>query len=85
MDSTADSRPTKRNARLAGLLYLLSSATFGFNVLYVLPTLIVPGNAASTAQNILASEMLFRLGIVSEMIAGFDLESQCSRNRILDT
>ena len=65
---TADYRPRKRNARLAGLFYLLSSATFGFNVLYVLPTLIVPGDASATAQNILGSELLFRVGIVSELI-----------------
>jgi hypothetical protein len=37
--------------------------------MYVPRTLIVRGNAAATANNILASQMLFRLGIVAELIA----------------
>lgn len=39
-----------------------------FSIMYVPRTLIVSGNATATANNILASEMLFRLGIVSELI-----------------
>ena len=51
-------------ARTAGLLYLVVALTGGFSMLYV-PSLIVPGNAAATAGNLLAHESLFRLGIVS--------------------
>jgi hypothetical protein len=36
--------------------------------MYVPHTLIVPGNATATARNILASEMLFRAGMVCELI-----------------
>jgi hypothetical protein len=36
--------------------------------MYVPHTLVVPGNATATANNILASEMLFRIGIVSGLL-----------------
>jgi len=59
---------TKKTARLAGVLYLLNGVTGYFSIIYVPSKLIVSGNAAATAHNILASEQLFRLGIVSELI-----------------
>ena len=59
---------TKKAARIAGLLYLVNGVTGFFGIIYVPGRLIVPGNAAATANNILASEWLFRLGIVSELI-----------------
>jgi hypothetical protein len=59
---------TKKTARLAGLLYLVNAATGFFGIVYVPGKLIVSGNTAATASNILASERLFRLGIVSELI-----------------
>lgn len=61
--------PTKRNARVAGFLYPLMGGPFVFTFMYVLPTLIVPGNATATANNILAHEMLFRLGILGELLS----------------
>ena len=59
---------TKKTARIAGLLYLVNGVTGFFSIIYVPGRLIVSGNAAATANNILASERLFRLGIVSELI-----------------
>jgi hypothetical protein len=59
---------TKKAARVAGLLYLVNAATGFFGIVYVPGRLIVSGNAAATANNVLASERLFRLGIVSELI-----------------
>jgi hypothetical protein len=59
---------TKRTARIAGLLYLLTALPAPFVLLYVPHKLIVPGNATATAHNILASESLFRIGIAGEMI-----------------
>ena len=56
-------------ARLAGFLYLLTIPLGIFGGLYVASKLIVPGDAATTAQNIIASESLFRLGIVSNLLA----------------
>jgi hypothetical protein len=53
-------------ARVAGLVYLLGlPAPFG--LIYVPSRLIVSGDAAATAANIVASETLFRLGIVSNL------------------
>jgi hypothetical protein len=59
---------TKKTARLAGVLYLANGVTGFFGIIYVPSKLIVFGNAAATANNILASERLFRVGIVSELI-----------------
>ncbi len=55
-------------ARVAGFLYLLM-APFGiFAMMYVPSILIVTGDAATTANNIMISEALFRSGIVSALI-----------------
>ena len=63
---------TKQAARIAGLLYLVNGATGFFGIIYVPSRLIVSGNAAATSQNILASEGLFRLGVVSELICAVE-------------
>jgi hypothetical protein len=59
----------KKTARLAGLLNLLVAATTGFSVVYVRSTLVVAGDAAATANNIMANELLFRMAIVSNLCA----------------
>ncbi|MBV8672802.1 MAG: DUF4386 domain-containing protein [Acidobacteriaceae bacterium] len=59
---------TQKAARIAGLLYLVNGVTGFFGIVYVPSRLVVSGNPAATASNILASERLFRLGIVSELI-----------------
>ncbi len=58
-----------KNARVAGLLYILASAIGVVRLLYIPKALIVHGNAAATAGNIAAHESLFRLGIVSYLVA----------------
>ncbi|UCH63685.1 MAG: DUF4386 domain-containing protein [Fidelibacterota bacterium] len=58
----------KKTARIAGLLYLMMFPLGMFVMAYVHPKLIVPGDAATTANNIMASEGLFRLSIVSALI-----------------
>jgi hypothetical protein len=63
---------TKKTARIAGLLYLVNGVTGFFGIVYVPSRLVVSGNTAATAQNILASERLFRLGIVSELICAVE-------------
>jgi hypothetical protein len=64
---------TKNPGRFAGLLYVLISIPGVFAMVYVPNKLIVHGNAAATASNIAAHEMLFRLGIAAQLIsqAGF--------------
>lgn len=66
-------RSTKNLGRFAGLLYILMSIPGFFAMAYVPSKLIVHGNAAATANNIGASETLFRLGIAGQLIcqAGF--------------
>jgi hypothetical protein len=64
---------TRNPGRYAGLLYVVTSI-FGFFAMgYVPSKIIVHGDAAATAGNILAHETLFRLGIASQLIgmAGF--------------
>lgn len=58
-----------KTARLAGLLYLLLAIPAAFGLMYVPGKLIVWGNATATANNLLASQALFRLGIVSQLIS----------------
>ena len=64
---------TKNPGRFAGLLYLLVSIPGAFALIYVPSKLIVHGDATATANNIAASETLFRLGIAVQLIsqAGF--------------
>ena len=59
---------SKKTARLAGLLWLLVAVTTGFSLGYVRPKLIVFADTAATATNIVASESLFRAGIVSSIL-----------------
>jgi hypothetical protein len=59
---------SKKTARVAGLLYLVVALTGAFSIMYVPTTLIVPGNATATADNITSSELLFRMGIASGLI-----------------
>jgi len=63
---------TKKTARIAGVLYLVNGVTGFFGIIYVPGRLIVSGNATATANNILASERLFRLGIASELICAVE-------------
>ena len=59
----------KRTARLAGLLYLIWVLTGLYGVFYIPSQTIVPGDAAATANKILANEFLFRTGIVNDIIS----------------
>jgi len=58
----------KRTARIAGILYLILFPLGFFGILYVPSTLVVSGDIAATANNIMANEMLFRLGITSALL-----------------
>src|SRR5712692_2104898 len=55
-------------AKVAGFLYLFTMATANFAEFYARGRLIVAGDAVQTAKNIAASERLFRLGTVSNLI-----------------
>jgi hypothetical protein len=58
----------QRAARVVGFCYLFAMALAVFGESYVRGKLIVAGDAAGTARNIMAHELLFRLGIASELL-----------------
>ena len=58
----------RKTARIAGLIYLVVVLTGIFSLMYVPSKLFVTGNSALTYQNIISSESLFRLSIVSGLL-----------------
>lgn len=59
-----------RDARVAGLLYLLAVVIGVFDLMYIPATFIKRGDAAATAHNILTHQFLFRLGTLSDLLCG---------------
>ncbi|MGA2078307.1 MAG: DUF4386 family protein, partial [Terriglobia bacterium] len=61
-------------ARMAGVFQLLEAVTAASGEVIILGRLVVAGNAAATAANILGHERLFRLGFSSSLIGvGFHI------------
>jgi hypothetical protein len=58
----------KRIARTTGFLYLIIAVANFFVFFFIVPSVSVPGNATATANNILASESLYRAGIASYLV-----------------
>lgn len=58
----------KKNARLAGFIYFIVVLTGIFSLAYVPSKLIIWDNSGQTFHNIVASESLFRLGIISSFL-----------------
>jgi len=64
----------RTKARMAGVFELLEGFTSAGGQVFILGSLVVAGNATTTAANILAHEQLFWLGFASSLIAvGFHL------------
>jgi hypothetical protein len=59
--------PIKRTARIAGVLYLAIFVIYPLATM-ARSTLVVPGDAALTAQNVAANESLFRWGMAGESV-----------------
>jgi Domain of unknown function (DUF4386) len=57
-------------ARAAGLFYVVTIVTGMFAEVFVRNRLIVSGDPGATAQNILSSETIFRLGFAADLIGG---------------
>lgn len=70
MESQTNVTSLNNTARLAGLLYLVAMATGLFAEFYVhFPSaLVVSGDIAKTASNIVANERLYRIGIANNII-----------------
>ncbi len=60
--------PSKRMARIAGVLYLLVGIFGGFAEGFVEPKMYVAGDAAATALNLVANAGLVRLGVVADLL-----------------
>ncbi len=67
MESITD-RSLRVKARLAGVCQLLEAVTAGFGQVIVLDRLVISGDAAATAANILGHERLVWLGYASSLI-----------------
>jgi hypothetical protein len=62
--------PTVKAARVAGAIYLLEVLVGPFSLIYVPSMLIVSGDAAATAANILAHDTMFRFAMLAELFGG---------------
>ncbi|MDQ6889681.1 MAG: DUF4386 domain-containing protein [Bacteroidota bacterium] len=58
----------QKTARMGGLLYLLLILAGMFAEIFVRGKLIVAGDAIATANNIMASQFLWRMGIVADLV-----------------
>jgi hypothetical protein len=56
-------------ARIAGVLYVVSGTAYSYGEGSVRGKLVVPGDAAATAHNILSHESLYRLGFATDLIS----------------
>jgi len=59
----------KGTARLAGLLYVVMSAVMVFSYMYLPGKFMVPGDAAATARRITDAALLYRIGVLSDLVA----------------
>ena len=59
----------KNKARLTGILYLLVISLAGFSQGYVRGTIFFPDDPQVTLTNIISSEVFFRLGLISDLLA----------------
>lgn len=63
-----DGLPVQTYARIAGVLFLISAVAGGLGEFVVPSQVVVSGDATATANNITASESLFRLGFASYVV-----------------
>ena len=64
-----NSTSLKKTARLAGLLYLILVITGVYGIMYIPSQIFVAGDSVATAQNMLSNELLFRTGILNDIIS----------------
>ena len=66
-DRAADA-PNAKTARLAGVFWIIQGIIGGFAQVFVRDRLIVAGDIAATAGNIMSSELLFRFGFLCDLL-----------------
>ncbi len=67
MKTAEQNRLNTKDARLAGALYLAIAVCGAFSIGYVPMQIVVEGDAARTAQNLLTQVGLFRLGVLADI------------------
>jgi len=75
MNGAFDVSP-RAQARIAGVIYIAAGVTSMIGEMFVRGRLIVPGNPAATAANILSHESLWRAGGVADLVAAAGGEPQ---------
>jgi hypothetical protein len=74
MTTHAITRSPQLYGRIGGILYLLIIVAGAVSQIFIRGTLVVPNDAVSTANNIMASESLWRIGIIGDiMMHVFDI------------
>ena len=68
MTTKEEMNSIQKNAKVAGALYLVIAVLAGFVHFYVPGKLVVSGDAATTASNIMASQGLFRMSMGAELV-----------------
>jgi len=68
MTSKENINSPQTTARIAAIIFLIIFCLGISAELFIRPNIIVPGDAATTVNNIIASELLFRLSLVSDLI-----------------
>jgi hypothetical protein len=68
MTNMEEMNSIQKNAKFAGVLYLLIAVFAGFVHFYVPGKLIASGDAGTTASNIMASQGLFRMSMGAELV-----------------
>src|SRR5579862_8105479 len=63
-------KSNRKTARIAGVLYLFVGIFGGFAEGYVDPKMYVAGNATATADNVMASPGLVRMGVIAHLLDG---------------
>ena len=58
----------KQQTRMVGILYFVIVLLGPFIIMYIPSQILVEGNALETVQNLLNNELLFRIGIIGEVI-----------------
>jgi hypothetical protein len=58
----------KKTARMAGVWYLVLAIAGAYGIMYVPSQIVVPNDPTATANNLLAHEFLFRVGIASNVV-----------------
>lgn len=60
----------KKNARIAGILYVLLGVIAPVRIMYIPNAVLVAGNAQATTANIASHEGVFRLAMLTDLLAG---------------